>query len=229
MKHLLFLPVLACLPLLAACAPQAPQTPPDLAPLKPVAAPLTCADFFPHGDWQYVHDIRFQLASGMGSGSAIGIAVLRGQGIRAALTTVEGLTLFEAQADSKGEIEVMRALPPFDSPHFAENLLKDIRLLFIPPLGLVRQGQLADRARVCRYETANGATADLMETKDGCWRLQTYNTDPSRNRSVRAWACEYTSESGLMPSQMELLAPGARGYTLNLRLISAERLDTGGP
>ena len=35
----------------------------------------------------------------------------------------------------------------------------------------------------------------------------------------------YTSESGLMPSQLELIAPGSSGYTLNLRLISAQRLD----
>ena len=80
-------------------------------------------------------------------------------------------------------------------------------------------------ARVCRYETANGGTADLMETRDGCWRLHTYNPDSSRNRSVRAYSCEYTSESGLMPSQLELIAPGSSGYTLNLRLISAQRLD----
>ena len=63
-----------------------------------------------------------------------------------------------------------------------------------------------------------------METKDGCWRLQTYNPDPLANRSVRAYSCEYTSQSGLMPSQLELIAPGRSGYTLNMRLISAQRL-----
>lgn len=216
--------LLSCLLVLAACARE-PRRPPALAPLQPVSAPLTCNDFFPQGDWQYVHAIRFRLASGIGGGSVIGIVILHGQSIQSALTTVEGLTLFEARADSSGGIQVVRALPPFDSPHFAENLLKDIRLLFIPPLGIVKQGQLADRARVCRYETANGGTADLMETRDGCWRLHTYNPDPSRNRSVRAYSCEYTSESGLMPSQLELIAPGSSGYTLNLRLISAQRLD----
>ncbi|NLZ17927.1 MAG: hypothetical protein GX087_09385 [Desulfobulbaceae bacterium] len=201
------------------------QTPPVLAPLRPVPAPLTCADFFPQGDWQYVHAIRFQLASG-GGGSAIGVVVLTSRDIRCALTTVEGLTLFEARAKGAGPVEILRALPPFDRQLFAENLLKDIRTLFVPPLGVVRQGQLADKARVCRYETADGETADLMETKDGCWRLQTYNPNPQHNRSVRAYSCEYTSQSGLMPSQLELIAPGRTGYTINMRLISAQRLNS---
>ncbi len=208
--------------LLAGCSTA--QTPPELIPLRSVPAPLTCAEFFPQGDWQYVHAIRFQLASG-GGGSAIGVVVLTSQDIRCALTTVEGLTLFEARTQGSGPVEVIRALPPFDREHFAENLLKDIRTLFVPPLGLVRQGQLADKARVCRYETADGETADLMETKDGCWRLQTYNPDPQHNRSVRAYSCEYTSQSGLMPSQLELVAPGRSGYTINMRLISAQRLS----
>ena len=201
------------------------QTPPALTPLRPVPTPLTCADFFPQGDWQYVHAIRFRLASG-GGGSAIGVVVLTSRDIRCALTTVEGLTLFEARARGTGPVEILRALPPFDQQQFAENLLKDIRTLFVPPLGVVRQGQLADKARVCRYETADGETADLMETRDGCWRLQTYNPDPQRNRSVRAYSCEYTSQSGLMPSQLELIAPGRTGYTINMRLISAQRLNS---
>ena len=182
--------------------------------------PLSCADFLPPGDRQYVHSIRFELAGG-GGGSAIGVVVLSGREIRCALTTVEGLTLFEAKSDG-GAPEVMRALPPFDKPHFAANLFKDIRTLFLPPLGLVRQGQLADHSRVCRYETEDGATADLMETHDGCWRLQTYHPDAMQNRSVRAYSCEYTADSGLVPSQLELTAPA---YTLRLRLISAQRLD----
>lgn len=199
------------------------QTPPQFVTLRPLAPPLSCAEFFPQGDWQYVHAIRFHLASG-GGGSAIGVVVLSGQDIRCALTTVEGLTLFEGRVKGSGPVEILRALPPFDRQHFADNLLKDIRTLFIPPLGLVRQGQLADKARVCRYETADGAIADIMETKDGCWRLQTYNPEPQRNRSVRAYSCEWTAQSGLMPSQLELIAPGRNGYTINLRLISAQRL-----
>ena len=212
-----------CSLFLAACS--SVQTPPELIPMRPVPTPLTCAEFFPQGDWQYVHAINFQLASG-GGGSAIGVVVLTSQDIRCALTTVEGLTLFEARAKGSGPVEVIRALPPFDRQYFAENLVKDIRTLFVPPLGLVRQGQLADKARVCRYETADGEIADLMETKDGCWRLQTYNQDPLRNRAVRAYSCEYTSQSGLMPSQLELIAPGRTGYTINLRLISAQRLTS---
>lgn len=209
-----------CLALFAACA-EIPKTPPALAPASPMAAPLSCADFLPPGDWQYVHAVRFSLPGG-GHGSAIGVVVLTGREIRCALTTVEGLTLFEAKANGGDAPEVMRALPPFDRPVFAENLFKDIRTLFLPPLGLVRQGQLADHSRVCRYETEDGAIADLMETHDGCWRLQTYHADPLQNRSVRAYSCEYTTDSGLMPSQLELIAPA---YTLRLRLISAQRLE----
>ena len=209
--------------ILAACARESlPKTPPVFTPATPPVAPLSCADFLPPGDRQYMHAIRFELAGG-GGGSAIGVVVLIGREIRCALTTVEGLTLFEARSSGGDPPEVMRALPPFDKPVFAANLFKDIRTLFLPPLGLVRQGQLADHSRVCRYETEDGATADLMETHDGCWRLQTYNPDAMQNRSVRAYSCEYTSDSGLVPAQLELTAPA---YTLRLRLISAQRLES---
>ena len=118
---------------LASCS-SVKQTPPPLTPLRPVPTPLTCAEFFPQGDWQYVHALRFQLTSGGGGGSAIGVVVLTSQDIRCALTTVEGLTLFEARAKGTGPVEIIRALPPFDRQYFADNLVKDIRTLFLPPL-----------------------------------------------------------------------------------------------
>ena len=208
------------------CGCSTVETPPEIHPLKPLAAPLSCTFFFPKGDWQYVHAIDFKLASGKG-GSAIGVLVLTQQDIRCALTTVEGLTLFEARAKANGPVEILRALPPFDKEGFAENLIRDIRTLFIPPLGLVRQGQMADGAKVCRYVTAEGSTADLMATADGCWRMQTYNADSQQNRSVRSYSCEWTPQSGLMPGLLVLKAPGATGYSITMRLITAHRLIPG--
>ena len=227
-----FSALVRCLPLclasclaLVACGRAIPDAPPPLTPLSPVPAPLTCSDFFPQGDWQYVHALRFTPKSGFfgaDSASAVSIVVLRGRELRLALTTVEGLTLFEARSVQGEAPEVARALPPFDRPAFADNFVRDLRLLLLPPLGLVHQGQLAGQFRVCRYEGANNTVIDLMETNDGCWRRHIYHRDPAQNRTVRAWSCEYTAESGLMPAQLELQAPF---YTLNLRLISAQRPD----
>ena len=226
MKRLLALVLRLSLPLaLAACGRAIPDAPPPLTPLAPVPAPLTCSDFFPQGDWQYVHALRFTPKSGFFGGesaSALAVAIQRGRELRLALTTVEGLTLFEARSTQDEAPEVARALPPFDRPGFADTFVRDMRALLLPPLGPVRQGRLAGQFRVCRHEGADDAVVDLMETNDGCWRRHIYHRDPALSRTVRAWSCEYTVESGLMPAQLELRAPF---YTLNLRLITAQRLD----
>ena len=46
------------------------------------------------------------------------------------------MVLLEAQATPT--LEVIRALPPFDSGDFAKNMIEDIKLIFLAPDGDIR-------------------------------------------------------------------------------------------
>lgn len=224
--------------LLSACALGAREPLPKLERAPGATTALQrCAALFPQGRWQLVHSIAFRLADGA-SGHALGVLVLNGQEITCALMTVEGLTLFEARSSEAGNLEVLRAVAPFDNQEFASGLMRDVRTLFQPPLGLAQYGTLADGTPVCRYNAGQMVT-DILPQNDGCWRLHTYSeqarlrTDgcqPAelrrellRIRTVEARSCEAAGPMAL-PRTLELTGSGPTGYTLNLRLISAESL-----
>ena len=212
--------VLACL--LSACTVTSREPLPNLMTAVPGAsqAQSACAAPFPRGRWQLVHAIAFHLADGS-SGDALGVLLLDGRKINCALMTVEGLTLFEARSSGPEDLEVVRALPPFANRHFAAGLMSDLRTLIQPPVGLVEYGSLADGSPVCR-SLAGREVTDILPQPDGCWQLHTYS-DQRRTRTVAARACE-PAGSAVLPRPLELTAPGPAGYTLNLRLISAEPL-----
>ena len=196
-----------------------------------------CTALFVQGRWQLVHDIAFRMADGT-TGNALGVLVLDGQEIQCALMTVEGLTLFEARSSDDDDLVVLRAVPPFDKREFAAGLMRDVRTLFQPPPGAVQYGTLADGSPVCR--SAYGQTVtDILPREDGCWRMHTYSEQTSlrtdgclsvdhrreqrRTRTINAQSCSPVA-SMIFPHSLELIAHGPAGYTLNLRLISAERL-----
>lgn len=216
------LPALLLLSLLSACTVTTREPLPNLVPTASGESQTgrACAALFPRGRWQLVHAIAFHLADGT-SGNALGVLVLDGHHINCALMTVEGLTLFEARSTGPEHLEVVRALPPFANQDFAAGLMADLRTLFQPPPGSAEYGSLADGRPVCRSRTGREAT-DILPQPDGCWQLHTYS-DQRRTRTVVASACEPTG-SEILPRTLVLTAPGPAGYTLNLRLISAEPL-----
>lgn len=205
--------------LLASCSARTGAVLPEFThvPGKP-AGHQRCAAVFPHGSWQFVHDIAFHMAKG--DGSALGVLVLDDGEIRCALMTIEGLTLFEARATEDGRIEVSRAIAPFDNPDFAAGLMRDLRTIFRPPAGRAEYGRLADDAPLCRYANADGVT-DIRPRQDGCWSIAT-SGDRLGTKSIRASSCRQV-DSAAIPERLELVASGPAGYTLNLQLISAER------
>jgi len=121
-----------------------------------------CASAFPQGKWQFVHLIEFRLPDGTGS-TVIGITVLDGTAIKCALTTTEGMTLF--QATDNGRLKIIHALPPFDKPGFAAGLMGDVRAILLRPPGTPRCG-LFDNKPGCRFQDENTTTEDapLVET-----------------------------------------------------------------
>jgi hypothetical protein len=224
--------------LLTSCAVEKKQPLPPLVHAPGATEALhQCAAVFPHGRWQLVHALAFRMADGT-QGNALGVLVLSKQEIKCALMTVEGLTLFEARSSGEGdELEVTRALPPFDKREFAVGLMEDVRTLFQPPPGTGRYGTLADGTPVCRYPYGQTVT-DILPQEDGCWRMHTYSeqtslrtdgcqpADPRREqlltRTVSAQSCSPVAAT-IMPHSLTLIATGPAGYTLNMRLISAER------
>jgi len=206
--------------LLSSCAsPDRQSMPQLLAMAGKNPRPVECAKIFPTGHWQLSHVITFALAGG--SGTAVGVLVLNGEETRCALVSVEGLTLFAAQATGSSAPEVTRALPPFDQPGFAEGLMRDIRTIFLYPPGNAEYGQLADGTPVCRY-TDLPAVTDILLEEDGCWSIATYSGQ-TRTRLIRARSCRMIGSTAVA-EELELVATEPAGYTLNLQLISAEHL-----
>jgi hypothetical protein len=207
--------------LVASCAKVPKEVLPDFVPSAGEGrVRAACTALFPTGRWQFVHSIAFHMAKGV-NGTAIGVVVLSGKEIRCALMTVEGLTLFEARSAGDGDMEVVRAIPPFDNRDFAAGLMQDIRTIFRPPPGTVRYGDIADNTAVCRYSATDKVT-DVLPRQDGCWSIYTYS-DRIRARSIHARSCR-TVASMQIPESLELLASGPAGYSLNMTLISAEPL-----
>ncbi len=236
MRHSLLFGLTMAL-LLTSCALNQGKPLPKLAPANGSGEiRQLCAMVFPQGRWQMVHTIAFRMADDT-SGNALGVVVLNNREIKCALMTVEGLTLFEARSAEEDELEVMRALPPFDKPAFATGLMRDVRAIFQPPPGQVHYGTLADGTLLCRYPYGHTVT-DILPQKDGCWQIHTYSehtslrtdgclpADPRReqlrDRTITAQSCSPVASTNL-PHFIELIGSGPAGYTLNMRLISAER------
>lgn len=213
--------LLACW-VLCSCVSANRDAVPEMRPLEAGAhGKEACTRMFPREPWQYVHALTFRLAGG-GGGSAMGVVVLDQETIRCALMSVEGLTLFEAHAAIDGQIEILRALPPFDAQGFAPGLMRDLGALFRVPPGALRQGCLKDGRLLCRFETSERIT-DILPLDDGCWRVHLY-TGWADSGTIETRACHAVA-SVLVADTMELTVPGPFGYTINLRLLSAEPLS----
>ncbi|OQX08025.1 MAG: hypothetical protein BWK76_24130 [Desulfobulbaceae bacterium A2] len=203
--------------LLGACAAPAP---PALTPLPGPAWEERCRSVYPNGDWQFVHAIEFALADGAG-GTAIGVTTLSGGEIACALLTVEGLCVFEARQPQEGDLDIRRALPPFDKPGFAAGLLDDVRTIFLPPAGAaVVHGRIGVEP-VCRHMGADGRVSDVLPEAAGCWQIRTYRQGRGE-RLLETTTCR-PEGPGRIPQQLVLHGLGRSGYTLRMTLIRAEQ------
>ena len=179
-----------------------------------------CSALFISGNWQFVHSIAFR-AGGGHEVTLMGVTVLHGATIKSVLMGVEGFVLFEAEEDSSGEITVERALPPFDSAHFAEGLLRDVRMLFFEPEAEKQSLlQTAEQIPVCRYHTQNGTT-DVMPSSKGWSHIRQYDLEARLVKSTTA--SRQRNQGGVfLPEKIAINSSGAQGYTLQLQLLSAD-------
>jgi len=200
--------------ILCSCAVSGP---PVLDDSRACSDSRDCASAFPRGSWQFVHLIEFSLADGSG-GTVIGVTVLDGQTIKCALTTTEGMTLFEAE--SAGSLKVLRAVPPFDRPGFARGLLADVRTIFVRPQGLPSCGMFG-REPGCRFRYRDGTT-DVVLSADGCLQINTWTAAGLPVRIITTHDCTLRQGYRLARSLI-LKAPGKGGYILKMKLLRAQQ------
>lgn len=208
---------------LVSCATDNQLRLPDLESAENRQGKGTCAEFFPVGKWQFVHSIVFSMGNGVSS-TVIGVTSLTGTEIESALVTVEGLTLFEAvyHADN---IEIKRAVPPFDNAEFAEGLIRDVRAVFQSPTGSdVQIGYLVGTTPVCRYTDVDGAITDVLTVDGDCLQIKRYTPEFILDRSIVMKSCRKDG-SVLIPEYIELEIPGRSGYSLKMTLISGDRIQ----
>lgn len=222
LKHLFGLIVLATL--LAGCASKE-QHPPPLTYSQ--ALFQKCDGVFPEGTWQFVHSIDFA-GGGANTTTVIGVTTLAENSIHSALLTVEGLTLFAADFLPDDSLNIQRAVPPFDNPHFAKGMMRDIRTIFAPPDGVPRKGRTAAGNPVCRYTDDQDMVTDILpkrhDDNDDCWRIRRYTPEGSMDLAITGTSCKIHTNL-FIPQHLELQSFGMTEYTLKMKLISADRLQ----
>lgn len=199
-----------------------------LPPIAPVAggraspAQAGACSVFPQGDWQFLHSIKAEMAGGA-SFVSMGVTVIssRQRSNRSIIMTFEGFVVFDAAYGEDGAgLIVHRALPPFDSPHFAAGMMEDIRMIFFEPEGtLLASGMLTNGSAACRYRGAQGGFIDVERRSDGGWELKRYSREKRLVRSARA-----LNKPGIergFPAMIELAAHGSPSYKLELTLVEA--------
>ena len=199
--------------MLAACT--------GLPAIHPPPAPgskTVCPSVFAEAPTRFIHAIEARTA-GQTRAVMIGVTLVHPRTglLSSAIVSTEGLSLFEATSDAGG-VKVSRALPPFDAPDFAQNMIDDIELIFLAPSGtLQQQGLLADGRTVCRWHREKGGWVDVSESADGRLRIQRYSEGGNPERTVTL-----ATGPGRAYSLIELQASSLINYTLIMTLIESE-------
>lgn len=186
-----------------------------------------CSAFFPLDRWRMVHSIETVVA-GRSAGVVVGITLVSPaeREVEAVIMTLEGLVLFHAR-HSNHTTDILRAIAPFDSPHFAKGLIEDVRLLFLPPvavktlLGFTPNGNFT-----CRYIRSDGSAVDIVPGSEDGWVLRQYDRRADLLREVTARSQgNCSAATGVhLPCHIDLEAYQQPAYTLRMSLIEAERM-----
>jgi hypothetical protein len=125
--------------------------------------------------------------------------------------------LFDAEEDA-GLLKVNRALPPFDSADFAQNMIDDIKLIFFAPAGKIEQkGNLPGGAVICRWHEKNGGWIDVLSNQPKGIEIKRYSSCGSLKRHVKF---EKTGKN--IYQNIELQANELYSYSLLMTLIESQ-------
>ena len=188
--------------------------------------PPQCRRLFPQGRWQFQHAIVATLP-GEQKSALVGVSVVSAESgsIRSILMTIEGLVVFDAEYDR--DIRILRAVAPFDSDHFAQGLIDDLRLIFFIPEGaLIETGTLQNGSTLCRYQQPDRQVVDIVRNADDHWELHQYSRWFRKKRTVDVFFNDNFRFDGFhAPNRLTLTTFGYAGYTLDMDLIEAVSLE----
>jgi len=177
-----------------------------------------CGQPFVKEPWRFVHKIEASLPMGKHV-TMIGVTRIDpGQiTLQGVLMTIEGFVLFDGLWQ-KGRLAVLRAIPPFDRPAFAENMINDMCLLFLTPrMASLTHVMQKEGDLVCRYRQSEDISIDMIIHEDQSWSIKVFSGHLLKE-------IQATSIGNNVPQFMELKG---HAYTLKLTTIMAEP-DSGG-
>lgn len=186
--------------------------------MQPEGKIFTCPSPFLKEKYRLIHAIEIRMA-GESRGAIIGVTLAdpATRKISCAIMTVEGIVLFEAEEEA-GLLKVIRALPPFDSSDFAQNMINDIKLIFFSPTGkIIEKGILPGGAAVCRWREKGGGWIDVLSNEPQGIEIKRYSLCGNLKRDVKF---EETDKN--IYQRIELTANELYGYSLNMKLIEAQ-------
>jgi hypothetical protein len=179
-----------------------------------------CRQAFPQQPWKATHTIFATLPFGH-HGQLLGVLGADAEGLRAILLSPEGVSLFDgmlANAPTGPALLVRRAVPPFDRPDFATALMADVSSAYRAPPGLPTEiGANTAGAVVCRWHPPVGEATDIELGPDGPRIIRTYR-NLHLTREIRLSG---SGPAGFF-SQVDMIVPGAGGYSLEMRLVDRE-------
>ena len=202
------------------------STSPIISPVKSLG--LTeiqdkCNGIFPIGKWLFVHFIEATLP-GEKKAFMMGVTQINPEKkkIHCIMMTIEGLVVFDALYD--GKIVINRGIPPFASDDFAKGMISDLQLIFFQPKGRHIETGVSDTGEwICRYQTDEETTVDVVIHFDNRWTIRRYRHNQLR-RTIQAYLGQDSVllNKNKIPERLELMARGEHGYSLNLKLLEAE-------
>ncbi|MBN1545767.1 MAG: hypothetical protein JW902_03815 [Syntrophaceae bacterium] len=208
--------ILVILIAMSSCSGLPPIKPAD--PLAVAGIEKQCLRPFPPGPYRLIHSVEAVFPGGSQI-NFIGILLIdpREKSIHSVIMTIEGFVLFDAEF--KSEVKINRSVPPFDSVAYAEHMMKDIEFVIFPPQGTRKEaGYSADGSVICRFEERQGRTTDVTVTGKATWLVSQYNEQDGLIRSMRVSLLDERN----VPARIDFDTCGPDGYSLHMRLISAE-------
>ncbi|MBP1709977.1 MAG: hypothetical protein H6Q49_179 [Deltaproteobacteria bacterium] len=179
---------------------------------------VACPSPFLTEKTRFIHAIDVQ-AAGKTKTVMIGVTVAdpATRTFSCAIMSTEGMAVFEAVSGKEG-VNVTRALPPFDAPDFARNMMDDMELIFLEPAGVVAgKGVFAGGEFVCRRRQERGGWVDVVAGHEGRIQIRRYSECGALERTVNL-----NGNSRDAYKTIELQSAGLMGYSLMMTLIESE-------
>jgi hypothetical protein len=174
-----------------------------------------CYAVFPAEPWESVH----RLEATIRGGSFLALGVTKGEPserrLQSLLLTPEGFILFDAERQKNG-IVVKKAVPPFDSPDFARELMEDVALVFLPPQIDPRTwGKESDGTMICKWEDSDESHTEITGSMESGWRILRQN---KKGNIIKEIFLNGPFVNGLA-SRIELRAFKPAPYRLRMTLV----------